>query len=49
MSNYPSVSEIRQLIENIDDQKYRIAFMYQYLIGGRVSEIGGKYKRARKQ
>lgn len=39
----PNYEEVRNIIENISDEKYRLAFKYQYLIAGRVSEVCGKY------
>jgi len=39
----PSVSEVRGRIERISVEKYRIAFMYQYLIGAEVSEVCGDF------
>jgi hypothetical protein len=39
----PTDYEIREWINNISDSKYRLAFMYQYLIAGRISEVAGKY------
>jgi len=39
----PSTAEVRQRIEPIKDKKYRLCFMYQYLIAGRISEVCGKY------
>lgn len=42
-SNEASVLEIRKRIEAIEDEKYRLAFMYQFLIGGEISEVCGKY------
>ncbi|GAJ11730.1 unnamed protein product, partial [marine sediment metagenome] len=41
-SKVPTVSDIRREITRLDD-KYRLAFMYQFLIGGIVSEVLGKY------
>lgn len=38
-----TVPEVRKRIENIDDDVYRHAFMYQFLIGGEPSEACGKY------
>ena len=35
--------EIRQLIEDVKDTKYRMLFKYQYLTLGRISEVAGKY------
>ena len=42
-STEATVLEIRKRIEAIADEKYRLAFMYQFLIGGEVSEVCGKY------
>jgi len=39
----PTDSEIRERIESIKDEKHRLAFKYQYLIAGRISEVCGKY------
>ena len=39
----PSTAEVRRRIEAIEDEKYRLCFMYQYLIAGRISEVCGKY------
>lgn len=39
--NYPETSTLRKLIESIKEEKYRIAFMYQFLIGGRAIEVAG--------
>ena len=39
----PTDQQIRQRILEIDDEHYRLAFMYQLLICGRISEICGKY------
>jgi len=44
MSSLLPTSQIRKIIENVEDEKYRYALMYQFLIGGSVSEICGKYK-----
>ena len=41
-SKIPTVSDVRQKIAR-QDEKYRLALMYQFLIGGTVSEICGKY------
>ena len=38
-----SVTEIKQIPKNADDEQYRMAFMYQLLIAGRISEVCGKY------
>ena len=37
----PSTLDIRKIIENIEKEHYRFAFMYQFLIGGEISEICG--------
>jgi len=42
-SNEATVLEIRKRIESIEDEKYRLAFMYQFLIGGEISEVCGQY------
>jgi len=39
----PTDSEIRARIESVKDEKYRMAFIYQYLIAGRISEVCGRY------
>jgi len=39
----PTDTEIRERIEQIKDEKYRMAFKYQYLIAGRISEVCGRY------
>ena len=39
----PTVLEVRNRIEDIEDDIYRHAFMYQFLIGGEPSEACGKY------
>ena len=39
----PNDAEIRKRIEAIDSEQYRMAFKYQYLIAGRISEVCGKY------
>ena len=39
----PTDPEVRARIETIKDEKYRMAFMYQLLICGRISEVCGKY------
>ena len=39
----PTTSDIRTIIENIDNEDVRYAFMYQFLIGGEVAEICGPY------
>ena len=39
----PTDSDIRARIEAIKKKKYRFAFMYQYLIAGRISEVAGRY------
>lgn len=38
-----SVSDIKQIPKNADNEQYRMAFMYQLLIAGRISEVCGKY------
>lgn len=38
-----SVSDIKQIPKDADDEQYRMAFMYQLLIAGRISEVCGKY------
>lgn len=35
--------EVRQRIESVEDDRFRHALMYQYLIGGNVSEVAGSY------
>jgi len=39
----PSPKVVRNKIEDIEDEKYRLGFMYLYLICGRISEACGKY------
>lgn len=39
----PTNAEVRQKINAIKDEQYRLAFMYQLLICGRISEVCGKY------
>ena len=39
----PTDTEIRNRILQIKDPKYRLAFMTQYLIAGRISEVAGRY------
>ena len=38
-----TVIEIRKRIESIEEEVFRMAFMYQFLIGGEPSEVCGKY------
>jgi len=38
-----TVLEVRNRIEAIEEEDFRLAFMYQFLIGGEVSEVCGKY------
>lgn len=38
-----SVSDIKQLPRDADDEQYRMAFMYQLLTAGRISEVCGNY------
>lgn len=38
-----SVSDIKQIPRDADDEQYRMAFMYQLMIAGRISEVCGKY------
>lgn len=35
------LKQVRQRIEAIEDEKYRVAFMYQFLIGGDAGEVSG--------
>jgi hypothetical protein len=37
------LEEVRKRIEKIEDDRFKHALMYQYLIGGNVSEVAGKY------
>ena len=37
------VSDIKQIPKDADSERYRMAFMYQLLIAGRISEVCGKY------
>jgi len=39
----PTDADIRARIDRIENEKYRLAFMYQYLIAGRIAEVAGKY------
>lgn len=39
----PTDAEIRGRINAVDDEQYRLAFMFQYLVAGRISEVCGKY------
>jgi len=39
----PSDQEIRGRIEAVEDEQTRMAFKYQYLIAGRISEVCGAY------
>ena len=39
----PTDAEVRTRIMTIKDEKYRLAFMYQLMICGRISEVCGKY------
>jgi hypothetical protein len=39
----PTDYQIRKYIDSIRDEKYRMAFRFQYLIAGRISEVCGKY------
>jgi len=41
MSSLLPTFQIRKIIEDIPDEKYRYALMYQFIIGGSVSEICG--------
>jgi len=41
MATKLSTPEIRKIIDNIEDKKYRNAFRYQFLIGGTISEVCG--------
>jgi len=43
LQQFPKVEQVKSIIENIPDEKYRIAFKYMYLVAGRVSEVCGKY------
>ena len=38
----PSVTEIRKVIDSVENEKYRHALMYGFLVAGLVSEICGK-------
>ena len=38
-----TLEEVRKRIEKIEDDRFKHALMYQYLIGGNVSEVAGKY------
>jgi len=37
-----TLKDVRSRIESISDEKYRLAFKYQYLIGGDAGEVSGK-------
>jgi len=37
-----TLKDVRSRIESIPDEKYRMAFKYQYLIGGDAGEVSGK-------
>ena len=39
----PTDGEIRQRIMEIEDKQYRLLYMYQYEVLGRISEVAGKY------
>lgn len=39
----PTDAEVRARIETIKDEKYRMAFMFQLVTCGRISEVCGKY------
>ena len=39
----PTDGEIRQRIMEIEDEEYRLLYMYQYEVLGRISEVAGKY------
>lgn len=39
----PSDGEIRERIDAVEDEQTRMAFKYQYLIAGRISEVCGVY------
>lgn len=45
---FPDVLDVRKRIEEIRDRRIRLPLMCQYLIGGRVSEVCGKYALFRK-
>jgi len=39
----PDVTKVRDLIENYDNEIYRYALMYQFLVGAEPAELSGKY------
>jgi len=39
----PTDGEIRERITSIKDKQYRLTYMYQYEVLGRISEVAGKY------
>lgn len=41
--HHPTDKEIRTRIQNVKQEQYRMAYMYQYEIVGRISEVCGKY------
>lgn len=43
MSNIPSVRDVREIIESVQEDKYRYGMMYQFLVGASISEVCGQY------
>ncbi|MBW2671998.1 MAG: hypothetical protein JRD89_01115 [Deltaproteobacteria bacterium] len=39
----PSIDELRERIMTVKEDEYRHALMFQFLVGGRISEVCGKY------
>jgi len=37
------VTDLANIPNNHDSEQYRVAFMYQYLVAGRISEVCGRY------
>ena len=38
------IEEVKQRISNVLDEKYKVAFMYQFLLGSKKSEVCGDYR-----
>ena len=45
--HHPSDTEIRDRILQVTDKQYRMAYMYQYEIVGRIAEVAGRYMPSR--
>jgi len=43
LHHLPTDREVRNRILAVKDEKYRYAFMYQYIVAGRISEVCGDY------